>query len=504
MNCVLYARVSTDKQAEKDLSIPAQLQAMRDHASHQGWSVIKEFLEPGVSARTVQRPVLQSLLALIGEPGTKIDIVLVHKIDRFARKVFDHSSMKELFKKHGVRLASVVEHIDDSASGQLVENIMASFAEFHSTNLADEVKKGMRQKVIRGGWPHRPPRGYVLVRTANGRQNAIEIHPREGPLMRRAFELYASGWYSVKRLAHRLAKEGLVAVNRAPIPHSHLRRLLSSSFYAGKVRWHDMECQGTHPSLVSQELFDKVQDMIKTRYKNPGRKGSAIPGFPLRGLAVCATCRGAMTAERHHQRWGYYRCSRQTFRRELCSARMCNADRIHSALERLVKSIKIGRPLADRIAIAAHPLIAARVEANAQRQAHVEQEGNDLMAAEMALTQAFTVGDLAPNPYREQVAVVRARRQALGQLKTNAPSSANQLSEWVSRTLQLATSFWDLYEPMTDVRRASLLKSAFGTIVIDHEGITGFTLKAPLADLIKQAERAANPAQLAEAVLDAA
>jgi site-specific DNA recombinase len=504
MNCVLYARVSTDKQAAKDLSIPAQLQAMRDHASHQGWSVIKEFLEPGVSARTVQRPVLQSLLALVGEAETKIDVVLVHKIDRFARKVFDHSSMKELFKQHGVRLASVVEHIDDSASGQLVENIMASFAEFHSTNLADEVKKGMRQKVIRGGWPHRPPRGYVLVRTANARQNAIEIHPREGPLMKRAFELYASGWYSIKRLTNRLAKEGLVAANGSPIPHSHLRRLLASSFYAGKVRWHDMECPGTHPSLVSQELFDKVQDIIRTRYKNSGRKGSAIPGFPLRGLAVCATCRGAMTAERHHQRWGYYRCSRQTFRRELCSARMCNADRIHSALERLVKSIKIGRPLADQIASAAHPLIVARAAAATRRHAQVEQESNELLASEMALTQAFTSGDLAPHPYGEQVAVVRAKRQALAQAKTNAPTNANYLSEGVSRILQVATSFWDLYEPMNDVRRATLLKGVFGTVVLDHEGIAGFTLKAPFADLMKPPDRATNPIQLAEAVLDAA
>jgi site-specific DNA recombinase len=170
----------------------------------------------------------------------------------------------------------------------------------------------MRQRVLKGGWPHRPPRGYVLVRSATGGQSAIEIHPKDGPLMKRAFELYARGWYSIRMLANRLAKEGLVAGNGYPIPQAHLRRLLANSFYAGCVRWHDLECPGTHQALISRELFDKVQEVINQRYKNPGPKGSVIPGFPLRGLAVCAACRGRMTAE-HHGKWSYYRAVARRF-----------------------------------------------------------------------------------------------------------------------------------------------------------------------------------------------
>ena len=116
MNCIVYARVSTDKQAEKDLSIPAQLQAMRDYARQHDWSVVEEFIEPGASAKTTDRPALQGLLSFVREAESKIDVVLVHKIDRLARNVYDHATIKALLKQHGIRLASVVENLDDSVS----------------------------------------------------------------------------------------------------------------------------------------------------------------------------------------------------------------------------------------------------------------------------------------------------------------------------------------------------------------------------------------------------
>src|SRR5262249_8045572 len=141
----------------------------------------------------------------------KIDVVIVHKLDRMARNIEDHVAIRAVLKSKGVRLVSVTENVDDSVSGKLIENIMASFAQFYSENLSTEVKKGMRQKVLNGGWPHRPPRGYMLVQRADGVAHEIEIHPKDGPLMRRAFELYASGWHSMKGVAALLAREGLLS-----------------------------------------------------------------------------------------------------------------------------------------------------------------------------------------------------------------------------------------------------------------------------------------------------
>src|SRR5260370_9275563 len=137
MNCVVYARVSPNQQA--DLSIPVQIQAMREYA-HQGhWLVDEEFIEPGASAKTTERPALQRLLARVRDAKRKTDVVLVHKIDRLARNVYDHATIKALLTQHSIQLASVVENVDDTVPGQLVENIMASIAQFYSANLSEEV-----------------------------------------------------------------------------------------------------------------------------------------------------------------------------------------------------------------------------------------------------------------------------------------------------------------------------------------------------------------------------
>lgn len=423
MNCVLYARVSTDRQAEKELSIPAQLQAMRDYASQHNWTVVEEFVEPGASARTADRVALQRLLGVVRSTEAAINVVLVHKIDRLARNVYDHATIRALLKQHGIRLASVVENVGESVSGELIENIMASIAQFYSANLSEEVKKGMRQKIIKGGWPHRVPRGYAIIKTVSDRSGSIEVHPKDGPLMKRAFELYATGWYSVESLAKRLARDGLRAQNGTPVAHSHLGRLLANSFYAGVVRWHDVEYPGSHPALVSRELFDKVQGVLRQRFRNPGPKGSVINGFPLRGLAICASCRGRMTSERHGK-WAYYRCSRQTFRRELCGARFCNADRAHRDVERICRRVKIDRGLAVRIAEAARALIVQRVAEARVRCENARVDEARLLDTEMHLAEAFAAGDVAPGSYNIRVSELRAERQELLSVEVSSPIDA--------------------------------------------------------------------------------
>lgn len=503
MNCIVYARVSTDKQAEKDLSIPAQLQAMRDYARQQNWSVVEEFVEPGASATTADRPVLQRLLAWIKEGIPKVDIVVVHKLDRMARNIEDHVAIRAALKRCGVRLASVTENVDDSVSGQLIENIMASFAQFYSENLATEVKKGMRQKVLNGGWPHRPPRGYVLRKRPDGNGNEIEIHPKDGPLMRRAFELYGTGWHSMRTVAAMLAREGLLSRNGGPIPQAHFRRLLASSFYIGKVRWHDLECAGNHLPLVPAELFEKVQALMHQRYRNPGSKGS-IHGFPLRGLAVCASCRGRMTAERH-RRWGYYRCSRQSFRKALCAAKFCNSERAHAGIAKVCRQIQINRATATSIQKAAEQLIDQRRETTTQRATGFQEQRTSLLAAEMRLTDGFTAGDVSPAIYKAKIAEIREKQMTLEKAFERTSVSPERLADTVARTLQLATSLWDLYEQFDDTKRVELLRSVFKAIVLDHNGVTGVTLKPPFDELMKPSPLApGQEAHVAQRLLDAA
>src|SRR5690606_8020250 len=130
----------------KQLSIPAQLSAMRQYAQSRGWIVLEEFVESGASGRTADRPALRRLLSRCNDSEReRVEVVLVHKLDRLARNLADHLAIRTMLRKADIALASVTESVDDSVSGQLVEHIMAAMSEFYSANLSEEVKKGMRQ-----------------------------------------------------------------------------------------------------------------------------------------------------------------------------------------------------------------------------------------------------------------------------------------------------------------------------------------------------------------------
>ena len=173
MNCILYARVSTDKQAQKELSIPAQLAAMRQFAKGNGWRVLEEYVDRGESARTMKRPKLQKLIRFCGEKKG-VGIVVVHKLDRMARNLPDYLTIKAELKKKGIRLVSMTENFEDSVTGRLLENIIASISEWYSGNLGEEIKKAALVKLQRGEWPQRPPIGYKSIRIEDKRVEHIE------------------------------------------------------------------------------------------------------------------------------------------------------------------------------------------------------------------------------------------------------------------------------------------------------------------------------------------
>jgi site-specific DNA recombinase len=495
MNCLLYARVSTDKQAEKELSLPAQLEAMRGFARQHGWTILQEFVEPGASARTADRPELQKLLSRVRDRELRTDIVLVHKIDRLARNVYDHATIKALLKQHEVQLASVVENVDDTVPGQLVENIMASIAQFFSANLSEETKKGMRQKVLQGGWPHRPPRGYVTLRSDHESDSRVAIHPREGPLVRKAFELYATGLYSVVSVSRRLAREGLISRSGGSIPKSQMHRLLTNPFYIGRVRWKDVNVAGQHPPLVKESLFKQVQSVIKTRYRSPGVRKTT--GLPLRGFASCSGCRGKMTGE-WHGRWGYYRCSRRSYRKESCDSRMCSSRRAHSDLERVCLQVQLTRQIAADIGRAAETVLAERLKDAATDETRIETERQQLLASELRLTDAFTTGDLSPEAFRTKTLTIRTRRGELDAAAAHQRRDPADVVKQVRQVLATATSLWDLYDKLDDPKRSELLRTVFSSIVLGADGIAGFSLKPPFSAFVSTARNGRSAAAMGE------
>lgn len=255
MRAATYLRVSSREQVN-GYSIAAQREACLRLISEKGWTLAEEFCDPGESARTADRPAFQDLLAALAAGA--IDVLVVHKFDRLARNLEDHVTVRATLRKLGVRLISATESFEENASGQLVEGIMASIAEFYSANLAQEVKKGMTEKARRGGWPTTAPVGYKNIRLQGqgGRQGEAVIVPEEeqAALVQQAFTLYASGEWSIRDLHAEMALRGLRGRRGGKLSRSKLSEMLKNRAYIGKVIWDGVEYDGTHEPLISEGL----------------------------------------------------------------------------------------------------------------------------------------------------------------------------------------------------------------------------------------------------------
>jgi len=162
---IIYARVSSDEQAGRNFSVPAQLEACRYYAQGKGWEVVAEYHDGFESARPGKvRPTFEKMMAAARRK--EFEVIIVHKLDRFARDDYEHVVSERELEKLGIRLESVSEPLDvSSPAGYLSRRIMQVISSWYIKNLATEAKKGMKQKVAQGGWPWLAPLVTLTVRT---------------------------------------------------------------------------------------------------------------------------------------------------------------------------------------------------------------------------------------------------------------------------------------------------------------------------------------------------
>src|SRR6266508_2840833 len=304
---VIYVRVSSREQAESGYSLDAQIEACRRFVAEQGWTCVGEFVDAGESAKTADRPNFQNMLTQL-DADRGIGYVVVHKIDRFARNLDDHVAIRARFKTWGVRLVSATEGFEDTPTGRMLEGIVASIAGWYSENLGVEVKKGMYQKARSGGWPTFAPIGYKNVRVDGSRkaESKLVIDEEVAPLIRQAFELYATGDWSLRRLHAEMTRRGLRTPKAKPFSVSKLAETLQHDVYAGMVTWGGETHPGIHDPLISMDTFRTVQKIFREHDKAGPRIGGHTTC--LNGSLVCATCGSKLSVTLAKGRFPYFFC----------------------------------------------------------------------------------------------------------------------------------------------------------------------------------------------------
>ena len=196
MRVAIYARVSSERQAEKDLSIPAQIKALKSYALNRDWDVVAEYIDEAESARSANRPAFKDMITAAKSRVKPFDAILVWKLSRFARSREDSVIYKSLLKRRQISVVSMNEQVDESPAGLLLEGIIEVIDEFYSANLSQDTVRGMKENATRGfrngGLA---PFGYKRSSEPHGAVTKSRLTPdqMEAPIVTRAFDLAFHG-----------------------------------------------------------------------------------------------------------------------------------------------------------------------------------------------------------------------------------------------------------------------------------------------------------------------
>ncbi len=332
----LYARVSSDRQ-DVDLSVAAQLRALRDYAEKNSYLVVREYIDEAESGRIADRPQFRKMLDEAGKPEAPFKEILVWKFSRFTRKREHAVAFKSMLRRKGIRVVSITEHADDSPTGKLMEAIIESVDEFYSENLAQEVVRGMREAASRGFWiSSRAPYGYnrVMVQDGPKKRPILEVNETEAALVRRMFQMADSG-SSLLDITKTLNREGISSPKGKNWRKTTIYKLLTNEAYTGTVVWGaqskdkapPVRVENAFPALVSREVFSRVVALLESRAPVRSHPRRAVSPYLLSGLLKCETCGKAMTAaEAKSGKYTYYVCqSLMKQGRGACDAPRLNA-----------------------------------------------------------------------------------------------------------------------------------------------------------------------------------
>ena len=350
MNAVIYCRVSSKEQID-GTSLESQEVACRDYARSKGMSVLKVFVEQGESAKFADRTKLLELVDFCRQNKGKVNVVLVWKIDRFARNVADHYSIKTTLLKYGVRVASVTEPIDSDPTGKLMEGVLASVAQFDNDIRAMRTVQGMRRRIQEGIFPWRPPFGYKSPVTKGEKKNLPDL-PDEPTfsLLQRAWKLFATGGYTQAEMGRLMESWGLASASGGSFGPQPLHQLFTNPYYQGVLvdPWEGQEYEGKHAPLVTKGEFARVQENLKRRNRSvPHQKDR--PEFPLRSFARCDECQHTLTgafSRGRSQRYPYYVCQEKSCAKHGKSHPVA---RIHEEFETLLDSLAPQPVILERI-----------------------------------------------------------------------------------------------------------------------------------------------------------
>ena len=319
MKGVIYARYSSDNQREE--SIEGQLRECKEYAERNDITILGTYIDRALSAKTDNRPEFQHM---IKESAKGLfDVVLVWKLDRFARNRYDSARYKNLLKKNGVKVISARENISEGSEGIILEAMLEGYAEYYSAELSEKVIRGLTDNALKckynGGTV---PMGYYI-----DEQQYYQIDPKTAPVVLEMFTKYSEG-ATMQELVNLLNSRGMRSIRGGKITLNIMNHLLKNRRYMGEYSYRDVVKENGIPAIVPKELFERVQERLAKNKKAPARH-KAEDDYLLTTKLYCGKCGSFMVGEsgtshtmKVHR---YYRCV-NTKKKKLCDKKAVKKD----------------------------------------------------------------------------------------------------------------------------------------------------------------------------------
>ena len=396
--------------------------------------------------------------------------VVIHKIDRSARNLRDWADLGELIDQ-GIEVRFANEALDmQSRGGRLSADIQAVVAADYIRNLREEAKKGLYGRLKQGYYPWRAPIGYC----DHGAAKPKTVDPMKGPLVKTAFDLYATGQWSIPRLVDEMERRGLRNLGGGKITKNGMHRILRNPFYTGLMRImvSGETYEGNHQALVSRSQFARVQDILHGRVATR----VYVHDFLFRRTIKCGICGHSLIGERQ-KGTVYYRCHKSTCRKVLI-----REDTFASALEERLKSIEFHEDekayLRDRLQALKSSWATDRENAIQAAKLRIEKVTERLNR----LTDVYLDQALDKAMFEERKASLLGERRALEDKIRDYEANQRSIPEEIEKCVELAGSAYSLYRSASYDKKRRLFRILMSNCTIREKRLD-FTWQIPFREI---------------------
>lgn len=460
------------KETREGASFTEQRSVIARYAEREGLTIVEWFREVETAAKQ-GRPIFTAMAKRLrrGEAGGFI----VHKVDRSSRNYHDWADINDLADEgFDVRFAS--DNLDLSTRGKrLLADVQAVFATDYIRNLKEEVRKGIDGRLKQGLLPWGAPLGYVN----NGQRGKVKtIDPVTGPMVRRAFELYATGTYSLDTLCVELRRMGLRNRQGGRVTKNGLSAMLNNPFYIGLIahKKGGAVYKGVHEPLIGKKLFDRVQALLSGKTQKQAKRNV----FRYRRMFRCAECGYSLIGELQKGHV-YYRCHTKS-----CPLTGIREEVLEAAVARAYVTLQLTDTQRTALEAAVTVFLGECEESTKQTRDTWKLQLAAIQTRQDRLVDAFLEGSIDKETFEPRKKRLLMEERELEE-KLSRGVDSEQIANRLREILELASTASLSHEMGNDEEKRELLEMLTSNRRVDRENIV-VELSSPFCLLVKHEE----------------